>query len=202
MLTFGGFGGMINASYAMNTMVHNTQWVTGHFHLIFAGTTVIMYFAAAYYLWPKMTGNALYSTRLALTQLWLWFIGMLVLTLPWHQLGLAGQPRRISSTPYDEELVQSWLPAEFAMIAGGVILFTSALMLVFILLKTHGNSQSVENPEVEYAESLHSTQRMPHLMNSFGFWVALIVVYMVASYGYPILQFFLLDTYGTVPWSI
>ena len=202
MLTFGGFGGMINASYAMNTMVHNTQWVTGHFHLIFAGTTVIMYFAAAYYLWPKMTGNALYSTRLALTQLWLWFIGMLVLTLPWHQLGLAGQPRRISSTPYDEELVQSWLPAEFAMIAGGVILFTSALMLVFILLKTHGNSQSVENPEVEYAESLHSTQRMPHLMNSFGFWVALIVVYMFASYGYPILQFFLLDSYGTVPWSI
>ena len=50
MLTFGGFGGMINASYAMNTMVHNTQWVTGHFHLIFAGTTVIMYFAVAYHL--------------------------------------------------------------------------------------------------------------------------------------------------------
>ena len=202
MLTFGGFGGMINASYSMNALVHNTQWVTGHFHLIFAGTTVIMYFAVAYYLWPKMTGKALYSTKLALTQLWLWFFGMLVLTLPWHQLGMAGQPRRISSTPYDEELVQAWLPAEFSMIAGGVILFTSALMLVFVLLKTHGNSQSVDNPEVEYAEPLHSTQRMPHLMNSFGFWTALVAVYMVASYGYPVLQFFLMDTYGTVPWSI
>ena len=202
MLTFGGFGGMINASYSMNALVHNTQWVTGHFHLIFAGTTVIMYFAVAYYLWPKMTGKALYSTKLALTQLWLWFFGMLVLTLPWHQLGMAGQPRRISSTPYDEELVQAWLPAEFSMIAGGVILFTSALMLVFVLLKTHGNNQSVDNAEVEYAESLHSTQRMPHLMNSFGFWTALVAVYMVASYGYPILQFFLMDTYGTVPWSI
>ena len=202
MLTFGGFGGMINASYSMNALVHNTQWVTGHFHLIFAGTTVIMYFAVAYYLWPKMTGKALYSTKLALTQLWLWFIGMLVLTLPWHQLGMAGQPRRISSTPYDEEFVQAWLPAEFSMIAGGMILFASALMLVFVLLKTHGNSQPVDNPEVEYAESLHSNQRMPHLMNSFGFWTALVAVYMVASYGYPILQFFLMDTYGTVPWSI
>ena len=202
MLTFGGFGGMINASYSMNALVHNTQWVTGHFHLIFAGTTVIMYFAVAYYLWPKMTGKALYSTKLALTQLWLWFIGMLVLTLPWHQLGMAGQPRRISSTPYDEEFVQAWLPAEFSMIAGGMILFASALMLVFVLLKTHGNTQPVDNPEVEYAESLHSNQRMPHLMNSFGFWTALVAVYMVASYGYPILQFFLMDTYGTVPWSI
>ncbi len=202
MLTFGGFGGMINASYSMNAMVHNTQWITGHFHLIFAGTTVIMYFAVAYYLWPKMTGKALYSTKLALTQLWLWFIGMLVLTLPWHQLGMVGQPRRISSTPYDEELVQAWLPAEFAMIVGGVILFTSAIMMVYVLFKTHGNKQSVDNAEVEYAESLHSIQRMPHLMNSFGFWTALVAVYMIASYGYPILQFFLMDTYGTVPWSI
>ena len=202
MLTFGGFGGMVNASYSMNALVHNTQWITGHFHLIFAGTTVIMYFAVAYYLWPKLTGKALYSTKLAVTQLWLWFIGMLVLTLPWHQLGMAGQPRRISSTPYDEELVQAWLPAEFAMIAGGVILFSSAMLLVFVLFKTHGNNSPVENAEVEYAESLHSTQRMPALMNGFGFWTALVAVYMIASYGYPILQFFLMDTYGTVPWSI
>ena len=202
MLTFGGFGGMINASYSMNAMVHNTQWVTGHFHLIFAGTTVIMYFGTAYYLWPKMTGKALYSNGLAVSQLWFWFIGMLILTLPWHQLGLAGQPRRISSTPYDESLVQSWIASELAMIAGGVILLVSALMLVYNLFRTHGNSQAETNLEVEYAESLHSTARMPKLMNSFGFWVALIVIYMVASYGYPILQFFMMETFGTVPWSI
>ncbi|MEA1888455.1 MAG: b(o/a)3-type cytochrome-c oxidase subunit 1 [Pseudomonadota bacterium] len=202
MLTFGGFGGMINASYSMNAMVHNTQWITGHFHLIFAGTVVIMYFGIAYYLWPKMTGKALYSTKLAVTQLWFWFIGMLVLTLPWHQLGLVGQPRRISSTPYDEVLVQSWIPAEIAMIAGGVILFLAALMLIFNLYKTHSNTTVETNLEVEYAESLHSTARMPKLLNGFGFWVVLIVIYMIASYGYPILQFFLMETFGTVPWSI
>ncbi|UCB56029.1 MAG: b(o/a)3-type cytochrome-c oxidase subunit 1 [Thiotrichales bacterium] len=202
MLIFGGFGGMINASYSMNAMVHNTQWVTGHFHLIFAGTTVIMYFGAAYYIWPKMTGKALSSVKLANAQLWLWFVGMLTLTLPWHQIGIAGQPRRVSSTPYDESLVQSWITSEMLMIVGGAILVVSALMLVMVLFGTHGNSQPVDNPEVEYAEPLHPVARMPHLMNSFGFWVGLIVVYMVASYGYPILQFFLLDTYGTVPWSI
>ena len=202
MLIFGGFGGMINASYSMNAMVHNTQWVTGHFHLIFGGTTVIMYFGAAYYLWPKMTGKELASVKLANTQLWLWFIGMLVLTLPWHQLGIAGQPRRISSTPYDESLIQTWLTSEALMIVGGVTLAVSALLLVFVLFKTHGIAQAVAVREVEYAESLHSVARMPHLMNSFGFWVGLIVVYMIASYGYPIAQFFLLDTHGNVPWSI
>jgi len=202
MLTFGGFGGMINASYAMNAMIHNTQWVTGHFHLIFAGTVVIMYFAIAYYLWPKMTGKQLHSTRLALTQLWLWFIGMLVLTLPWHVLGLDGQPRRISSTPYDQVLVDKWQPNEIAMIVGGIILLVSALMLVYNLMKTHGNTQAETNLEVEYAEPVHAVLRMPPLMNGFGFWCLLVLVYMIASYGYPIAQFFLMDTYGTVPWSI
>jgi cytochrome c oxidase subunit 1 len=202
MLTLGGFGGMINASYSMNTMVHNTQWVTGHFHLIFGGTVVIMYFAIAYYLWPKMTGRQLYSNGLALTQLWLWFIGMLVLTLPWHHLGIAGQPRRISSTPYDGALVQQWTTSEALMIVGGAILAVSALMLVYVLWKTHGNSQEETSREVEYAEPLHPLVRVPALMNGFGFWTLIVVVYMVASYGYPIAQFFLMETHGTVPWSI
>lgn len=203
LLTVGGFGGVINASYSMNAMVHNTQWVTGHFHLIFGGTTVMMYFAIAYYLWPKMTGKELFSVSMARKQLWLWFVGMIVLTLPWHQIGLTGQPRRISSTPYDAELTQMWGTSEFLMIVGGVILFISALLLVINLLRTHGNAIREKVLEVEYAQPVHSTARMPHLMNSFTFWFWLVVVYMIASYGYPILQFFLFDqSFGTVPWSI
>ncbi len=203
LLTVGGFGGVVNASYSMNAMVHNTQWVTGHFHLIFGGTTVMMYFAIAYYLWPKMTGKELFSLSMARKQLWLWFFGMIVLTLPWHQIGITGQPRRISSTPYDAELTQMWGTSEFLMIVGGIILFISALLLVINLLRTHGNAIPEAVPEVEYAQPVHSIARMPHLMNSFTFWFWLVVVYMIASYGYPILQFFLFDqSFGTVPWSI
>ncbi len=202
MLTLGGFGGMINASYSMNTMVHNTQWVTGHFHLIFGGTVVIMYFAIAYYLWPKLTGRELYSVKLARGQLWMWFVGMLVLTLPWHKLGLDGQPRRISSTPYDQVLVDKWQASEVIMIIGGVLLLVSALKLLYVLFKTHGNTQPVGNPDVVYAESVHAVPRVHRLMNGFAFWNVLILAYIVVSYGYPILQFFLMDTYGTSPWSI
>ncbi|MGD9095986.1 MAG: b(o/a)3-type cytochrome-c oxidase subunit 1, partial [Chromatiales bacterium] len=180
LLTVGGFGGVVNASYSMNAMVHNTQWVTGHFHLIFGGTTVMMYFAIAYYLWPKMTGKELFSISLARKQLWLWFVGMIVLTLPWHQIGITGQPRRISSTPYDAELTQMWGTSEFLMIVGGVILLVSALMLVLNLLRTHGNAIPESVLEVEYAQPIHSTARMPHLMNSFTFWFWLVVVYMIA----------------------
>ena len=43
----------------MNSTVHNTQFVTAHFHLIFGGAVVIMYFAIAYELWPRLTGRPL-----------------------------------------------------------------------------------------------------------------------------------------------
>lgn len=202
MLTVGGWGGMVNASYSMNTAVHNTQWVTGHFHLIFGGTTVIMYFATAYYIWPTMTGRPLYSTKLALLQLWTWFIGMLVLTLPWHALGLAGQPRRIGVAPYAEEFTEAWSQHEFLMFIGGAILFVSAIMLVVNLLFSHMNAREAEPEVMEYAEPMHANLNIPKLLNGFGFWTAVIFVYMLASYGYPILQFFLMETNGAFPWSI
>src|SRR6201991_4863986 len=88
MLGFGGAGGLVNMSYQLDSTVHNTQWVTGHFHLIFAGAIVIMYFAIAYDLWPHLTGRAMNDLRLIHWQLWLWFVGMIVLTFPWHYAGL------------------------------------------------------------------------------------------------------------------
>ncbi|MGV6858058.1 MAG: cbb3-type cytochrome c oxidase subunit I [bacterium] len=202
MLTVGGWGGLVNASYAMDVMVHNTQWITGHFHLIFAGTTVVMYFGAAYYIWPKMTGKPLYSKGMAVAQLWLWFIGMLILTLPWHVLGLLGQPRRIGAPPYAIDLVNTWKPYELAMLVGGVVLLVSAVMLVLNLALSHKGSKSSDIEEMDYAESVVPVLHLPKLLNGFGFWALVIVVYLVVSYGYPILQFFLMPTHGAFPWSI
>src|SRR5262245_51139439 len=68
MLGFGGAGGLINMSYQLDSAVHNTQFITGHFHLIFGGAIVIMYFAIAYDLWPHLTGRALPDLRLVRTQ--------------------------------------------------------------------------------------------------------------------------------------
>lgn len=84
MLGFGGAGGIINMSYQLNETIHNTQWVTGHFHLIFAGAIVLMYFMAAYELWPQLTGCAPISPGLIKAQIWLWFVGMMILSMPWH----------------------------------------------------------------------------------------------------------------------
>jgi heme/copper-type cytochrome/quinol oxidase subunit 1 len=107
MLFFGG-GGLVNMSYSMNALIHNTSWVTAHFHLIFGGTAVIMYFAIAYAIWPRLAGRESPPVALQRLQLWLWFIGMLVMTLPWHWLGLQGQWRRSAQFDYTNPIVAPW----------------------------------------------------------------------------------------------
>jgi len=202
MLIFGGFGGIVNASYAMNAMIHNTAWVPGHFHLIFAGTTVIMYFAIAYYLWPILTKKPFYSNNLALVQLWTWFIGMSIMTTPWHVLGLLGQPRRISSVVYNNLLTLSWEPYELLMIFGGLVLLGSACLFVYLLFKTQFSSTSEDFVgEVEYAEPLHAVGTLPEYLNDIKIWNKVIGVLMLISFGIPILQFFFLDTYDSSAWG-
>src|SRR5688572_21296491 len=133
MLGLGGAGGIINMSYQLNESVHNTQWVTGHFHLIFAGAIVIMYFMIAYDLWPQLTDCAPLSNRLINTQLWLWFVGMLVLTLPWHWVGLLGMPRRMAYYDYSHPDLhpQAWTVVVSTL--GGLMLVISAVLFVYIL---------------------------------------------------------------------
>lgn len=202
MLIFGGFGGIVNASYAMNAMIHNTAWVTGHFHLIFAGTTVIMYFAIAYYLWPILAGKPLFSSSMALVQLWTWFIGMSILTTPWHVLGLLGQPRRISTVVYNNLLTLSWKPYELMMILGGLILLGSACLFIYNLVKTQLTPFSGEfTAEIEYAEPIHAVGVLPEYLNDLKLWNKVIAVLMAISFGFPILQFFFMKTFGSSVWG-
>ncbi|MBE0435385.1 MAG: b(o/a)3-type cytochrome-c oxidase subunit 1 [Methylomicrobium sp.] len=200
MLILGGFGGLVNASYAMNAMIHNTAWVPGHFHLIFAGTTVIMYFAIAYYLWPIMAGKPLFSKDMALVQLWTWFIGMTILTTPWHVLGLLGQPRRISGVEYNSLLTLAWDPYQLAMIFGGLVMLGSACLFVYNLAMTH-RSQEVFEGEIEYAEPIHPVTDLPEYLNDFTLWNKVIAGLMALSFGVPILQFFFMKTFGSSAWG-
>ena len=206
MLTIGGWGGVINAAYSLDALIHNTQWVPGHFHLIYGGTTIIMYFAAAYWLWPKITGHQLFSNKLVVLQLWLWFIGMWITTMPWHYLGLVGQPRRVDTfQAYQqaEELVRSWDFSMLIMNGGALILLASGLLFVYILYMTSREPEVNEaEREVSYAEAIHPPLRVPNLLNSLAFWNWAMLIYLVASYGYPVLQFWFIGTPESPVWGI
>jgi cytochrome c oxidase subunit 1 len=189
MLGFGGFGGIVNMGYGMNAMVHNTSWVTAHFHLIFGGSVVIMYFAIAYEIWPRLTGRDYASLRPLRLQLWLWFIGMMVMTLPWHWLGLQGQWRRVSNFNYADPIIAAWGPWVVVSFVGGVILLISAILFVWNLTPPLRQSRHWAVPRPLYSLAVHPPQRVPAALNGFGLWNVFVLVLMVLAYGFPIAQF-------------
>ena len=192
MLFFGGGGGLVNMSYGLNALVHNTSWVTAHFHLIFGGTVVIMYFAIAYAIWPRLTGRQPESLGLQRLQLWLWFIGMMVMTLPWHWLGLQGQWRRVAQFDYANPIIAAWGPWVVLSLAGGLLLLASALLFVWNLASYHRGATQAAAP-FRFALAVHMPERVPAMLNGFGVWNMLVLVLMLAAYGWPLAQFAVLS---------
>jgi len=192
LLAPGGFGGLINMSYAMNAMIHNTSWVTAHFHLIFGGVVVIMYFAISYELWPRLTGRPLFTKRAACVQLWLWFWGMLIMTMPWHIAGLMGQPRRYAIFDYSDPAVAKTASLDILSVAGGVILVCSVLLFCYVLVRSSFAAAAESVSPIRYALAVNPSATVHPLLNGFVFWNVLLLALMLISYGYPIGQFFFL----------
>jgi cytochrome c oxidase subunit 1 len=201
MFAPGGFGGLINMSYSMNAMIHNTAWVPAHFHLIFGGTVVIMYFAIAYEMWPRITEKPLRSKRLARWQLWSWFAGMLLTTIPWHIAGLMGQPRRVATFDYSDPLIALTAPLTIISVIGGLTLLVSAVLLIVVLVRSHFGERSVAAP-MGYALAVNPPARVPPALNGFGLWNAILAVLMVVTYAYPIGQFFALRGHSVAAVSV
>lgn len=193
MLGFGGAGGLINMSYQMDSTVHNTQWITGHFHLIFGGAIVIMYFVIAYDLWPQLTGRELGSLKLVRTQLWLWFIGMMVLTMPWHLVGLQSMPRRMAYFDYTDPSIHPFAVSVILSVIGGALLVVSGALFIWILARARTRAESTEGA-YRYSVALHESATVPRALNGFAVWFGLMVALTLVNYGFPIWQLANIDT--------
>ena len=193
MLGFGGGGGLINMAYGMNSMIHNTAWIPAHFHLIFGGAVVIMYFAIAYEMWPRITGKPLRSKQLARWQLSLWFLGMMIMTIPWHITGLMGQPRRVAIFDFTDPLLARMIPLADLSVIGGLILLTSAILFIVILVRSQFGTLELAAP-LRYALAVNPPTRVPESLNGFALWNTILLMFMIVMYGYPIGQFFFLKS--------
>ena len=185
MLGFGGAGGLINMSYQLDSSIHNTQWVTGHFHLIFGGAIVIMYFAIAYDLWPHLTGRMLPDLRLARIQLWLWFVGMIVTTFPWHWVGILGMPRRMAYFDFSDPAIAPQASSVTLSAIGAFILLISGLLFLFILARAHA-APSTDAGAYRFSVAVHPVRSVPLALNGYAIWVALMIALTITNYGYPI----------------
>ncbi len=99
----GGLTGLVLGQAALDTVFHDTWFVTGHFHLVMGVAAVFGIFTATYYWFPKMFGRKMNETMGKL-HFCLTFIGVYAIFIPFHLLGIAGHPRRYADTLWFEFL--------------------------------------------------------------------------------------------------
>ena len=187
LFIFGGIGGIINASYNLNLLIHNTSWVPGHFHLTVGSATTLTFFGIAYWLVPKLTGRNLLSRGLALAQAWTWFFGMLLFGNGYHAIGLYySAPRRtmLSATSYFDP---RWQPFLYETVIGVTLLAISATLFFVIVIGTLMTKKSKVQVEMPVAEALDPSPT-PAWLDNWQPWLWGAVGLVVISYGPMIYQ--------------
>jgi cytochrome c oxidase subunit 1 len=184
LFAFGGIGGLTNASYNLNLVVHNTSWVPGHFHLTVGSGVTLTFFGIAYWLVPKLSGKQLFSKKLALAQAWTWFIGMLLMSNGLHILGLNfGVPRRVM-LGVAAYRVDTWQPQIIESMIGGLILGVSGLLFYTVMLGTVFNKKALvdDGEPMPVAEPLEP-EPAPVWLDTWRPWLVITVLLILIAYG-------------------
>ena len=97
----GGLTGVFLSDVPLDTTLHDTFFVVGHFHYTILGGEIFALYAATYYWFPKITGKMM-NERLGKLHFWTAFIFFNTTFLPMFAVGYLGQIRR--SPVYAAEL--------------------------------------------------------------------------------------------------
>ena len=84
---------------------------------------------------------------------------MMVMTLPWHYLGLQGQWRRVATFDYTNPLIAPWGKWVVISLIGGIILLISAGLFVYNLVFMHRAACPQGDDRQQYALALHPPPR-------------------------------------------
>jgi cytochrome c oxidase subunit 1 len=187
MLTFvlGGATGLVNASYTMNQVIHNTTWVPGHFHMTVGTAVALTLMGIAYWLIPYLTDRQLFSRRSALASSWIYTIGVLIFARGMISGGLEGMPRRTFMAQATYSSPDWRLPGILTGIGGTLMFIGVITFFVVIGLTVVAGKRGVAPTDVPVSATLTAPARSGWelSLDRLGLWFALAIVLIVIAYA-------------------
>lgn len=187
LFIFGGVTGIINASYSLNMVVHNTAWLPGHFHMTVAGPVFLAIVGMSLYLYSTMSGKKVFMRKVATIIPYLWVIGMLIFSFGMSWGGLRGEPRRTNLgtsylDPANELFRSDWVPTTTLAMLGGIIMFVAGMLFIIVFFGTVLSKKSVEGVlDIPVSEAYHDEIRVP-LFDKFKPWIITMIIILLLAY--------------------
>ncbi len=174
LFVIGGITGVMVAAPPFDWQVHDSHFVTAHFHYVLVGGALFPVIGMLYYWFPKMRGRLL-NEKLGRWSFWLAFTGFNVAFFTMHYTGFRGMPRRVHT--YMEEF--GWGTPMTITWIGALILGTGvALTLVNVIRSLARGAPAGDDPweagTLEWATlsppPAHNFDRIPAVISRMPLW--------------------------------
>ena len=200
---FGGISGLVQASYSVNLLVHNTSWVPGHFHMTVAGPVFLAFIGMTLYIVHQLTGRELPFKKLAVIVPYMWLVGIALFSWGLMRGGLHGEPRRTNLglsylNPDSPLYMPQWKLFTTVTAIGGIIMFTAMVIYFFVFFSTFLAKKRKEADTIEFpiAEPYHD-ENVPWVQN-FTPWIIVLLILVAIAYT-PVLMDVFQATFGGSP---
>jgi len=184
---FGGLTGIVNASYTLNSLIHNTAWMPGHFHMTVGGPVFLAIIGMTLYMYERLSGRPLKMKKTATIIPYLWMGGLFMFSFGMMWGGLIGEPRRtnmgISYLNPDSPLFKpEWVPTTALAVLGGMLMFAAAGLFFIVLFRTVFSKKTEESHlHFPVVETVHEEKYIP-LFNNFKPWIIIMFVVIFLAY--------------------
>ena len=116
-------------------LIHFSDWVVGHAHLVMMGVFGFWIIGATTYLWPRLVGRAWWSNRLNNIAYWLCALGTLVMFLDLLVAGVAQGYLWQNLAPWERSLTASY-PFWHLRTIAGIGIITGFMLIAYNLWMT------------------------------------------------------------------
>ncbi len=188
----GGITGIVNASYNLDAVVHNTAWIPAHFHQTVAGPVFLAFIGGSLMLVTTLTGKEIFWKRVNVWIPYIWMFGIFIFSTGLFIGGVAGEPRRtnmgLTYTNPDSPLYQpAWRFAKVAGSIGGSVMFLAMLLFFIVFFGTLLRKKAVEGAlELPVSEPYHDEDVAA--VQSLRPWLVGAVILLIIAYTAPFLE--------------